>query len=60
MEVELLSATITGVETKMIDDFLPDKVAEEAIEVLGAIIAALETETLDDALVDKLTGEKAK
>lgn len=60
MEVKLLGATITGVETEVIDDFLPDKVAEEAIEVLGAIIAALETETLDDALVDKLTGEKAK
>ena len=39
----------------MIDDFLPDKVAEEVTEELGAIIVALETE-----LVDKLAGEKAK
>ena len=59
LEVELLGATITGVETKMIDDFLPDKVAEEVTEVLGAIIVALETETLDDVSVDKLGG-KAK
>ena len=59
MEVELLGATKTGVETKMIDDFLPDKVAEEVTEVLGAIIVALETETLDDVSVDKLGG-KAK
>ena len=53
MEVELLSATITGVETKMIDDFLPDKVAEEVTEVLGAIIVVLETATIDDVSVDK-------
>ena len=61
MEVELLGATITGVETEMIDDFLPDKVAEEVTEELGAIIVALETETRhDDVSVDKLAGEQAK
>ena len=55
LEVELLGATITGVETEMIGDFLPDKVVEEVTEELGAIIVALETE-----LVDTLAGEKAK
>ena len=34
LEVELLGATITGVETERIDDFLPDKVAEE----VGALL----------------------
>ena len=34
LEVELLGATITRVETERIDDFLPDKVAEE----VGALL----------------------
>ena len=59
LEVDSLGATIIKVETEVIHEFLPDKVAKNVIEVLGAIIVALETETLDDTFVDKLAGEKA-
>ena len=42
LEVDSLGATIIEVETEVIHEFLPDKVAEDVIEVLGAIIVALE------------------
>ena len=59
LEVDSLGATIIKVETEVIHEFLPDKVAKDVIEVLGAIIVVLETATIDDVSVDKL-GEKAK
>jgi len=40
LEVDSLGATIIEVETEMIHEFLPDKVAEDVIEVPGAIIVA--------------------
>ena len=58
LEVDSQGATIIEVETEVIHEFLPDKVAEDVIEVLGTIIVALETETLDDTFLDKLAGEK--
>ena len=60
LEVDSLGATIIEVETEVIHEFLPDKVAEDVIELLGAIIVALEPETLDDTFVGKLASEKAK